>query len=277
MFLQVVNLKKLAAGTAGVNLITILNRLLVNVDQVVEECRAYKIMAIADMYMCVAGDTIAASSQLPGENHVRQLCKAALKILELLRVNDYSVDGTPLTVKVGINCGPVASGVIGRKTLNYHVFGDAVNVASRMCSTSLDGCIQLSSEAAQYLYQHGGRHKVLVERGEILVKGKGLMRTYWLPPEAWSSDTPMRRSMTPFAQPVRSAMAAPARKRRLHRRISERGSITQLERFLKESAQAQAVSLSPITMAFIADDPNDDKGSNIQTAEILASSAEMVE
>lgn len=263
MFIHIVNLKGIAAGHDGVLLVHELNRLLVELDRIVDDHRAYKIMAIADMYMCVAGDSIAATKKLPGENHVLQLCKAALGVMRLVSTSEFQVEGVPLQLKIGINCGPVASGVIGRKTLNYHVFGDAVNVASRMCSTSEPGCIQLSFDAAQYLHQHGGWHRLLLERGEIIVKGKGLMRTYWLPTDIAGQEFSSKTAKTPFAAgavavssegssviPSVSPSAASQRKGRHSRRVTERGSITQLEGFLREQARIQATPLAFGTLAF---------------------------
>ena len=87
-------------------------------------------------------------------------------------------DGTQAQFRFGLHCGPLIAGVIGRNGLQYDVWGDTVNVASRMESTSEPGKIQISEAVARYLTSHSSFH--LTERGEVNVKGKGTMTTYWL-------------------------------------------------------------------------------------------------
>jgi adenylate cyclase len=81
-----------------------------------------------------------------------------------------------LEIRIGINSGPVVAGVIGEKKFIYDIWGDAVNVASRLESNSLPGKIQISERTAKLL---DGRYE-LEERGEIEVKGKGPLFTYFL-------------------------------------------------------------------------------------------------
>jgi class 3 adenylate cyclase len=82
--------------------------------------------------------------------------------------------GLPLRLRVGVNSGPIVAGVIGRKRFSYDLWGDTVNVASRMESQGLEGRVQLG-EATWRLVKD---EIPCEERGEIEVKGKGLMRTY---------------------------------------------------------------------------------------------------
>lgn len=76
----------------------------------------------------------------------------------------------------GIHVGPVAGGLIGLDRPHYHLFGDAVNVASRMSTTGEPGRIQITHECHQLLAGHFD----VVERGDVHVKGKGVLKTFWL-------------------------------------------------------------------------------------------------
>jgi class 3 adenylate cyclase len=85
--------------------------------------------------------------------------------------------------RIGIHCGPVTAGVIGTARMQYDVWGDTVNVASRMESTSEPGRIHISealNEALAKALNEGLIKAHTVPRGEIEVKGKGLMTTFWL-------------------------------------------------------------------------------------------------
>ena len=91
-------------------------------------------------------------------------------------VRHTSWDGEPMHIRVGINCGPVVAGVIGRQRFIYDLWGDTVNVASRMESAGLSSEIQVTEAVKQRLE---GRYD-FTQRGPIEVKGKGLMTTYLL-------------------------------------------------------------------------------------------------
>jgi len=80
------------------------------------------------------------------------------------------------SLRIGINCGPVVAGVIGLTKFTYDLWGDTVNVASRMESTGQEGQIQVTQEVYERLQ---GRFTFEL-RGEIPIKGKGTMTTYWL-------------------------------------------------------------------------------------------------
>jgi class 3 adenylate cyclase len=109
-----------------------------------------------------------------GKDHALALAELALDMLARIAElgAQYQED---FSVRIGINTGPVVGGVIGKKKFIYDVWGDTVNIASRMESTGSPGAVQVSHET----YLRIRSMYVFEDRGEIEVKGKGRMRT-WL-------------------------------------------------------------------------------------------------
>ena len=91
-----------------------------------------------------------------------------------------------MRLRIGIDTGPVVAGVIGRRRFSYDLWGDTVNTASRMETTGVPGCIQVTERTRELL----GDRYVLRERGRIQVKGKGQMLTYFLSGRTREHDPP---------------------------------------------------------------------------------------
>ncbi|MGJ3251874.1 MAG: adenylate/guanylate cyclase domain-containing protein [Elainellaceae cyanobacterium] len=169
LFADIVGFTRLSAGVPPHDVVDLLNRVFSTFDQLVERHNLEKIKTIGDAYMVVGG--------LPIErnDHVEAVAELALDMQHIV-AQFKTQENQPLQLRIGINTGPVIAGVIGRKKFIYDLWGDAVNVASRMESQGIAGCIQVTPAVYERL---GDRYQV-ERRGTIDVKGKGLMTTYLL-------------------------------------------------------------------------------------------------
>lgn len=109
-------------------------------------------------------------------NHAEKVCDMALDMVEAITDLKDPSTGTHLRIRVGVHSGAVVAGIVGLKMPRYCLFGDSVNTASRMESTSGAMKVHISQSTKDLL----GPNYQVKERGEIDVKGKGTMKTYWL-------------------------------------------------------------------------------------------------
>jgi class 3 adenylate cyclase len=149
--------------------VALLNELFSQFDALTESRGLEKIKTIGDAYMVAGG------LPNPRPDHARAVAELALEMLDLAARRSHP-DGEPVRLRIGIDTGPVVAGVIGRRRFSYDLWGDTVNTASRMETTGIPGCIQITERTRELL----GDRYVLRERGRIQVKGKGKMLTYFL-------------------------------------------------------------------------------------------------
>ncbi|KAG7212622.1 hypothetical protein KM043_012911 [Ampulex compressa] len=169
---------ELEANNEGVECLRLLNEIIADFDELLaEEQFKYieKIKSTGATYMAASGLT-KSTCDMRDYKHVIAMADYALRIREQLAyVNEHSFNN--FRMRVGINIGPVVAGVIGARKPQYDIWGNAVNVASRMDSTGVLDGIQVTQEVRDILVTKG---YPLTCRGTIQVKGKGSMVTYFL-------------------------------------------------------------------------------------------------
>jgi adenylate cyclase len=181
LYADLVGFTPLSSRLSPVQMVELLNEIFTHFDAMVDRYGVEKIRTIGDNYMVAAG------VPRPQPDHAQRLARLALdmrRYLEenwspaVLKENPHSQkrDNLPVRFRFGINSGPVIGGVIGKRKFVYDVWGDAVNIASRMESHGLPGKIQISQETQRRLC--GEFH--CQRRGTIMVKGKGEMETWFL-------------------------------------------------------------------------------------------------
>jgi adenylate cyclase len=169
LFADIAGYTERASDTTPTDLVEFLNRLYTDFDRLVERHGLEKIKTSGDCYIVVSG------VPEPRPDHLEALACLALGMADAVAgLTDPRGRAVPL--RIGMGAGPVVAGVVGTRRFFYDVWGDAVNVASRMESTGADGRIQVPHRVFERLK---GDFE-LEERGDVVVKGKGVMRTWFL-------------------------------------------------------------------------------------------------
>ncbi|XP_028406591.1 receptor-type guanylate cyclase Gyc76C-like [Dendronephthya gigantea] len=181
-FSDIVGFTKFSAQITPLQVVKFLNTLYTLFDEIICAYDVYKVETIGDAYMVVSGLPIR-----NGQRHAGEIADFALHLLASL--NAYQVPDFPdykVQLRIGLHSGPVCAGVVGNKMPRYCLFGDTVNTASRMESNGEALKVHISDDFKAILSILGGYN--IVERGETLLKGKGLVTTHWL----LSSTHPLR-------------------------------------------------------------------------------------
>jgi guanylate cyclase len=148
-------------------MVTLLNHIYSHFDSLVEKCGAEKLRTMGDNYMVAAG------VPTPRPDHAHVLARLSLDMMAYLTVLP-PLGQKRLSFRMGMNSGPVIAGVIGHKKFQYDVWGDTVNIASRMESQGEPGKIQIS----QATYELIKDEFICQPKGQVAIKGKGLMETW---------------------------------------------------------------------------------------------------
>ena len=169
LFADIVGFSQLAGRLTANELVRNLNDVFSRFDSLAAKFGLEKIKTIGDAYMAVCG--------LPERcaNHAEQAAEMALAMMAEIVSFNAAADCS-LSIRVGLNSGPVVAGVIGKHKFSYDLWGETVNLASRMESHSHPGAIQVSAETERLLRDR----YLFVTRGRIVVKGQGELMTYLL-------------------------------------------------------------------------------------------------
>ncbi len=168
LFADVVGFTPMSASMSPPELVGLLNEVFTTFDRFVQELGMEKIKTVGDEYMVAAGVPHART------DHAHAIAELALRIRD--HTERHRFNGHDISLRIGINSGPVVAGIVGTHKFAYDLWGDVVNTASRMESEGVAGSIQLTPATYELI-----RDKFVCEpRGVVSVKGKGDMNTYIL-------------------------------------------------------------------------------------------------
>ncbi|XP_069472776.1 adenylate cyclase type 5 [Ambystoma mexicanum] len=169
---------ELEANNEGVECLRLLNEIIADFDEIISEDQfrqLEKIKTIGSTYMAASGLNDSTYDKA-GKSHIKALADYAMRLMDQMKyINEHSFNN--FQMKIGLNIGPVVAGVIGARKPQYDIWGNTVNVASRMDSTGVPERIQVTADLQQVL---AANNYHLECRGVVKVKGKGEMTTYFL-------------------------------------------------------------------------------------------------
>ncbi len=169
LFADIANFTELSSHISPVELVELLNDVFSAFDSLADTYGVEKIKTIGDAYMVVGG------LPTPRPDHLSAIADVAIDMQR--EISQFKTpNGQPITLRIGIHSGPVVAGVIGTRKFIYDLWGDTVNIASRMEAQGEPGRIQVTKA----IYDRLKKRYKFAERGAIDIKGKGTMTTYWL-------------------------------------------------------------------------------------------------
>jgi len=184
LFCAICDFKSLCEHLSEMELVKLVHLVFSTFDDLIASQKVYKVEAIDNVYMCTANCPKA------DPNHVIHMTSMALRMQAKIEAKLFHVGDDKdikVKIKIGLHTGDVVGAVVGKKSWSYHLFGDAVNTTSRMCSTAPTSEIQMSQpfklafdDVADIFANNIGIDIDIIDRGVIKVKGKGNMQTFIL-------------------------------------------------------------------------------------------------
>lgn len=169
MFVDIVNFTRVAEGLTPQQVFAMLNRIFSSFDELAEQFGVEKIKTIGDAYMVAGG----LNNELT--NYTKSIAELAIAMRDLLH-RDFTVNDMRLDVRIGIGTGPIVAGVLGKKKFIYDLWGDTVNLASRITSEGVPGMIQVD----EITHRRLAEHFIFNEPQTLYLKGKGNTVVYRL-------------------------------------------------------------------------------------------------
>jgi class 3 adenylate cyclase len=174
LFADMVGFTKISTTMPPASILGFMNFIFEHFDTLAEKYGCERIKTIGDGYMAVCG------APIPYDNHAERLAHMAIDMLKGINLPDeiqsYLPEGMVFRLRLGLHSGEITAGLIGTGKLAYDIYGDAVNTASRMESHGEAGRIHVSED----FRNSAGNEFTFIERGEMDIKGKGKMKTYFL-------------------------------------------------------------------------------------------------
>jgi len=171
-FSEIVGFNEISSNTPPSEVVETLNTIFSSFDRIGAKYGIEKIKTIGDIYMAVCGVPVAM------DDHLERSAHFAVEVIDMLSQIPIGDSFRKLQLRIGLHCGTVVAGIIGERKFAYDIWGDAVNIASRLESNSEVGRIHISEQFAKSIKQH--QEFSIIPRGEINIKGKGSMNTFWL-------------------------------------------------------------------------------------------------
>jgi class 3 adenylate cyclase len=168
-FADIVDFTEMSSNMPPAKVVTLLNGLFSRFDDAAHELGIEKIKTVGDAYMAVCGLPV------PVPDHTQRMVRMAIRMVYITR--EYALEHrVSMRLRIGVNCGPVVAGVIGKSKYIYDLWGDTVNLASRMEAVGVPDSIQVT----RAVYEKLKDEYVFESRGSVEVKGKGKVEAWLL-------------------------------------------------------------------------------------------------
>lgn len=176
MFADIVGYTRLSQNITPESAIYLINFIFGHFDSVMQRNGCERVKTIGDGYLAICG----APSRY--EDHAERLARAALEILADVELPselaEVLPEGASFGIRVGLHIGALVCGIVGTGKYQFDVYGDTVNIASRMESHGVEDAVQITEEYVRHLESRGCKEFVFHPRGQIEIKGKGAMAVF---------------------------------------------------------------------------------------------------